>query len=92
MTCVESYVLLHRLQIKWFHQLIPGLLKSGKGTGPEEHDGVSEPVPLAVKADLVHQCIRCNLVVRRAVHFSSSQDSVPESSLLSKSVGIACSE
>ena len=71
--------MLYYLKIQWFYQLIPGLLKSGKGTSPEEDDGVPEPVPLAVEADLVHQCIGRNLVVRRASHFSSGQDRVPES-------------
>ena len=47
---------------------------------PEEDDGVSEPVSLAVEADLVHQCIGRNLVVRRARHFSSSQDGIPKHS------------
>ena len=55
---------------------------TSKGPGPEEDDGVSEPVSLAVEADLVHQCIGRNLVVRRAGHFSSGQDGIPETFIL----------
>ena len=36
---------------------------TSKGPGPEEDDGVSEPVSLAVEANLVHQCIGRNLVI-----------------------------
>ena len=83
-TCVKSITLLCRLKVQSLYQLVPVLLKSGKGAGTEEDNGVPEPVPLAVEPDLVHQGIGRNLVVGRAVHFSSGQDGIPETFQLSQ--------
>merc|ERR1719445_338288 len=45
-------------------QVITSLLKTGKSSSSEEDKSVSKPVSLPVKANLVHEGVRCNLVVR----------------------------
>merc|ERR550539_2068027 len=44
-------------------QLITSLLQTSQSASPEEDESVTEPVPLSVEADLVHQSVGGDLVV-----------------------------
>merc|ERR1719445_473996 len=57
-------------------QVITSLLKTGKSTSSEEDKSVSKPVSLPVKANLVHEGVRCNLVVRGGGNLCLSKTSV----------------
>merc|ERR1711963_1172197 len=57
-------------------QVITSLLKTGKSSSSEEDKGVSQPVSLPVKANLVHEGICCDLVVRGGGNFSLSKTGI----------------
>merc|ERR1719443_268373 len=57
-------------------KIITSLLKLGKSSGSEEDKGVSKPVSLSVKANLVHEGIGGSLVVRGGSNLSLSQASI----------------
>merc|ERR1711963_770833 len=54
-------------------QVIASLLKTSKSSGSEEDKGVSQPVSLPVKSNLVHEGIGSNLVVRGGSDLSLSK-------------------
>merc|ERR1719210_2299314 len=54
-------------------KIITSLLKLGKSSSSEEDKGVSQPVSLSVKANLVHEGISGSLVVRGGSNLSLSQ-------------------
>merc|ERR1719195_2183612 len=58
------------------HEIITGLLQSSKSAGPEEDESVAEPVPIPVKANLVHQSVGGGLVVAGAGDLSLTQAGV----------------
>ena len=45
------------------HQLVPELLQVGESSGPEEDEGVPEPVALPSEVVLVHESVGGSLVV-----------------------------
>merc|ERR1719500_341877 len=54
-------------------KVVTGLLKLGQSTSPEEDQGVAQPVPLAVKVNLVHEGIGGGLVVAGAGDLSLAE-------------------
>merc|ERR1719195_1671081 len=58
------------------HEIITGLLQSSKSAGPEEDESVAEPVPIPVKANLVHQSVGGGLVVAGAGDLGLTQAGV----------------
>merc|ERR1711963_714473 len=54
-------------------QVITSLLKTSKSSSSEEDKGVSQPVSLPVKSNLVHEGIGSNLVIRGGSNLSLSQ-------------------
>merc|ERR1711963_257564 len=57
-------------------QVITSLLKTSKSSSSEEDKGMSQPVSLTVKANLVHEGICCDLVVRGGGNLSLSKTSI----------------
>merc|ERR1719394_1620276 len=57
-------------------QVITSLLKTSKSSSSEEDKGMSQPVSLTVKSNLVHEGIGGNLVVRGGSNLSLSKTSV----------------
>merc|ERR1711963_765474 len=57
-------------------QVITSLLKTSKSSSSEEDKGVSQPVSLPVKSNLVHEGIGSNLVIRGGSNFSLSKTSI----------------
>merc|ERR1719367_493768 len=57
-------------------KIITSLLKLGKSSSSEEDKGVSQPVSLSVKANLVHEGIGGSLVVRGGSNLCLSQASI----------------
>merc|ERR1719151_175925 len=58
-------------------KLITSLLKTGKSSGSEEDEGVSQPVSVTGEVDLVHEGVDSGLVVAGRCNLSLSQASVP---------------
>merc|ERR1719500_1985967 len=54
-------------------KVVTGLLKLSQSTSPEEDQGVAQPVPLAVKVNLVHEGIGGGLVVAGAGDLSLAE-------------------
>merc|ERR1719515_589903 len=59
------------------HKVITSLLKLSQSTGPEEDQGVSQPISLTGEVDLVHEGIGGDLVVAGAGNLSLSEASIP---------------
>merc|ERR1711963_455123 len=57
-------------------QVITSLLKTSKSSSSEEDKGMSQPVSLTVKSNLVHEGIGGNLVVRGGSNLSLSKTSI----------------
>merc|ERR550519_2845153 len=60
------------------HQFVTLLLQATKGSGTEEDKSVSEPVPLAVEGDAVHESVDGSLVVLRGLDSVLSKAGVPQ--------------
>merc|ERR550519_2642604 len=60
------------------HQFVTLLLEATKGSGTEEDKGVSEPVPLAVEGDAVHESVDGSLVVLRGLDSVLAKAGVPQ--------------
>merc|ERR1719477_89121 len=58
------------------NNVISCLLKTCKGTSSEKNKSVTKTISLAVKANLVHQCIGSNLIIRGASNLSGSKNSI----------------
>merc|ERR550532_50574 len=59
------------------HEVVTSLLQTSQSAGPEEDEGVAEPVPVPVEVDLVHQSVGGGLVVAGAGDLSLTQAGVP---------------
>merc|ERR1719233_1777531 len=75
--CFDVFVCLtlHHSQ-KLDNNVISCLLKTSKGTSSEEHKGMAKTISLTIKANLVHQGICSNLIIRRAGNLCSSKDCI----------------
>merc|ERR1719400_144954 len=58
------------------HEVVTSLLQTSQSAGPEEDEGVAEPVPVPVEVDLVHQSVGGGLVVAGAGDLSLTQAGV----------------
>merc|ERR550532_477632 len=59
------------------HEVVTSLLQTSQSAGPEEDEGVAEPVPVPVEVDLVHQSVGGGLVVAGAGDLRLTQAGVP---------------
>merc|ERR1719323_2900342 len=60
------------------HQLVTLFLKGTKGASTEEDEGVSEPVPLTVEGNAIHESPDSGLVVLRGLDGILAKASVPQ--------------